>query len=121
MIENCYTEYFLGLLSQTLLFHWCTPKYSHHIALDKLHGRIQDHIDKFIEVYLAKFNKQPVNKFNIKMTACSDCDNLEGYYNLQIDNLKKIKGALSKATELQGIVESMVADIDQFIYLIRLQ
>ena len=121
MIENCYTEYFLCLLSQTLLFHWCTPKYSHHIALDKLHGRIQDHIDKFIEVYLAKFKKQPVPKFTIKMTASSDCENMDEYYNLQLDHLKKIKTALNKATELQGIVESMVADIEQFLYLLRLE
>ena len=121
MSENCYTEYFLGLLSQTLLFHWCTHKYSHHLALDKLHGRIQDHIDKFIEVYLAKFNKQPVNKFNIKMTATSDCENMDEYYTSHIEVLKKIKTSLNKASELQGIIESMVADIQQFLYLIRLE
>ena len=121
MIENCYTEYFLSLLSQTLLFHWCTPKYSHHIALDKLHSSIQNHIDKFVEVYLAKFNKQPINKFTIKITANSDCDNIDVYYNTQLDNLKKIKTSLTKASELQGIIEGMVADIQQFLYLYRLE
>ena len=121
MNENCYTECFLCLLSQTLLYHWCTPKYSHHIALDKLHGRIQDHIDKFIEVYLARFKKQPVPKFTIKMSAKNDCENMDEYYNIQIEYLKKIKTSLNKANELQGIIESMIADIQQFLYLIRLE
>lgn len=120
MSDNCHMEYFLGLLSQTLLFHWCTPKYSHHLALDKVHGRLQDHIDKFVEVSIAKYNKQPVKPFNIKMTATSNCNNLVSYYETQIDTLKKIKTSLKSATELQGIVESMIADINQHIYLLRL-
>ena len=123
MSENSYTEYFLGLLAQTLLFHWCTPTYSHHIALDKLHSRLQDKTDRFIEVYLAKFNKQPVAKFNIDVSASSDCSDLNGYYNTQKENLKKIKIALNKAgaTGLVGIIEDMTSDIDQFLYLIRLE
>ena len=121
MNDNCYTEYFLCLLSQTLMFHWCTPKYSHHLALDKVHGRLQDHIDKFVEVYLARFNKQPVKPFNVKMTATSDCSNLVSYYETQIKTLKKIKTSLKDATELQGIVESMIADINQHIYLLKLE
>ena len=55
------------------------------------------------------------------MTASSDCENMDDYYNFQLEHLKKIKTALNKATELQGIVESMVADIQQFLYLIRLE
>lgn len=120
MNENCYTEYFLSLISQTLLLHWCTPKYSHHIALDKLLGKIQDHIDKFVEIYLAKYNKQPVKTFTINITAHSNCDDLVGYYNIQIENLKKIKTSLKSANELQGIIEGMIADIEQCIYLLKL-
>ena len=121
MNDNCYTEYFLCLLSQTLMFHWCTPKYSHHLALDKVYARLQDHIDKFVEVYLARFNKQPVKTFNVKMTATSDCSNLVGYYETQIKTLKKIKTSLKDSTELQGIVESMIADVTQHIYLLKLE
>jgi hypothetical protein len=123
-MNNCYTEYFLGLLSQTLLFHWCTPKYSHHLAIDKLYGRLQDKSDRFIEVYLAKFNKQPVNNFNIEISASSDCDNIFTYYEAQKENLKKIKTALNKpqaASGLQGIVDDIISDIDQCIYLLRLE
>ena len=46
---------------------------------------------------------------------------MDEYYNFQLDHLKRIKTALNKATELQGIVESMVADIEQFLYLLRLE
>ena len=54
------------------------------------------------------------------MTATSNCNNLVSYYETQIDNLKRIKTTLKSATELQGIVESMIADINQHIYLLRL-
>ena len=121
MNDNCYTEYFLCLISQTLLFHWCTPKYSHHIALDKVLSRLQEHIDKFVEIYLARFNKQPVKPFNVKMTATSNCSDLVGYYETQIKTLKKIKTSLKDSTELQGIVEGMIADIIQCIYLLKLE
>jgi hypothetical protein len=120
MSENCYSECFLALLSQTLLFHWCTPKYAHHMALDKLLARLQDHIDKFVEVYLAKFNKQPVKPFNIKMTANSDCSKIIPYYEHQLEHLKKIKTSLKTSTELQGIIEGMCADIIQCIYILNL-
>ena len=120
MSENCYTEYFLSLFSQTYLFHWCTPKYAEHMSLDKLLNKLKEHIDKFVEIYLAKFNKQPVQPFNISMKASSDCSDIIGYYETQIDNLKKIKNALKTAPELQGIVEGMVGDINQAIYVMKL-
>ena len=121
MNDNCFTEYFLSLLSQTLLFHWCTPKYSHHIALNKLYDLLQVHIDKFVEVYLARFNKQPVKPFNIKMTANSNCSNLVGYYETQLENLRKINTSFKSASELQSIIESIIIDIEQTIYLLKLE
>lgn len=103
------------------MFHWCTPKYSHHLALDKVHGRLQDHVDKFVEVYLARSNKQPVKPFNINITAITCCSNLVDYYETQIENLKKIKTSLKGANELHDIVEGMIADINQHIYLLKLE
>jgi ribosomal protein L17 len=55
------------------------------------------------------------------MSAKNDCENMDEYYNIQIEYLKKIKTSLNKANELQGIIESMIADIQQFLYLIRLE
>lgn len=121
MSDNNYTEFFLGLLGQIKLFHWSIMKYSIHIALDKLHTDLSNNIDKFVETYIGKFNKQPLNKFTINMTATSDCDNLLLYLDTQRENLKKIRTSLNKATELQNIIDEMMGNIDQSIYLIRLE
>ncbi len=121
MNDNCYTEYFLGLLGQIKLFHWSIMKYSVHIALDKLHSELSENIDKFVEIYIGKFNKQPLNKFTINMTATSDCDNLYSYLDINRENLKKIRTSLNKTNELQNIIDEMLGNIDQCIYLIRLE
>ncbi len=120
MSDNIYTEFFLELLSQIKLFHWSVMKYSMHIALDKLHSQLSDNIDKFVEIYIGKFNKQPLNKFVIKMSATSDCDNIILYLDKQRDNLKKIRISLNKTTELQNIIDEMLGNIDQSIYLMNL-
>jgi len=121
MSDNIYTEFFLGLLGQIKLFHWSVMKYSIHIALDKLHSQLSDNIDKFVEIYIGKFNRQPLNTFIINMTASSDCNNILSYLDTQRDNLKKIRTSLNKTSELQNIIDEMLGNIDQSIYLIRLE
>jgi len=121
MSDNCYTEYFLGLLGQIKLFHWSIMKYSIHIALDKLHTELSDNIDKFVEIYIGKFNKQPLNNFTINMTATSDCNNLYSYLDNNREQLKKIRTSLNKTSELQNIIDEMLGNIDQCIYLIKLE
>ncbi len=118
---HIYSEYFLGLLAQIKLFHWSIMKYSAHIALDKLHSELSENIDKFVEIYIGKFNKQPLNKFTINMTATSDCVNLYSYLDINRENLKKIRTSLNKTSELQNIIDEMLGNIDQCIYLLRLE
>jgi len=121
MSDKIYIEYFLGLLGQIKLFHWSTMKYSHHIALDKLHSSLSENVDNFIEIYIGKFNKQPLNKFNISMTASSDTSNIYNYLELEIEKIKKIRGHLNKATELQNIIDEMMGNINQCKYLLNLE
>ena len=121
MSYNVYTEFFLGLLGQIKLFHWSVMKYSIHVALDKLHSELSDNIDKFVEIYIGKFNRQPLNKFTINITATSDCSNIISYLDIQRENLKKIRTSLNKTSELQNIIDEMLGNIDQAIYLIRLE
>lgn len=121
MSDKIYIEYFLNLLNQIKLFHWTVMKYSEHIALDKLHSSLSENIDKFIEIYIGKFNKQPMTKFNISITISSDTSNINNYLELEIEKIKKIRATLNKATELQNIIDEMLGDINQCKYLLKLQ
>jgi hypothetical protein len=120
MSDNMYTEYFLCLLSQIKLFHWSVKSYAAHVALDKLHSALSETIDKFMEVYIGKFELQPVEVFEITMNATSDCKDLYLYIKNQRENIKKIRTALNKSTELQNILDEMLGDINQTLYLLNL-
>jgi hypothetical protein len=45
---------FLEMMHMVKLYHWKTTSYAEHKATDELHGRISEHIDKFVEVLLGK-------------------------------------------------------------------
>lgn len=117
---HIYTEYFLGLLTQIKLFHWSVKSYSAHVALDKLHSTLSDNVDKFVEAYIGKYKLQPIQPFNINITATSNCQNIIEYLQSQYENIKKIRTGVNKATELQNIIDEMLGNIDQSIYLLNL-
>lgn len=110
----------LGLLSQIKLYHWATMKYSIHKALDELHSKIHTNVDKFVESYVGRFKKQPLKKFTIHTSANTNMDELITWLETERDNLDKMQKPLAKASELQNILQEMVADFDTAIYLCKL-
>ena len=120
MDEQNITEYFLGLLGQIKLFHWSTMSYAQHKALDDLHSALSGHVDKFVEVYIGKFEKQPLKVFKIKMDATSDSKKLMKFLEDEREVLRKMHGQLTKSSELQNILDEMMADISTAIYLCNL-
>jgi hypothetical protein len=121
MSENIYSEFFLGFLGQIKLFHWYAIKYSEHIALDNLHISLSENIDKFMEIYIGKFNKQPIKPFIITMNATNEINNMRTYLNTQIEMLKKIRSNCNKSPELQNIIDEMYGNINQCIYILRFE
>ena len=72
-------EYFFGLIGQIKLYHFSTMKYSTHKTLDDFHEGLSDLIDKLLEVYIGRFDKQPLEIFEINMKATTDISNLINY------------------------------------------
>lgn len=129
MADNLYTEYFLGLLGQIKLFHWTTRKYSTHKALDELHKNLSEDIDKFIEVYIGKNNanssdSNETQDFVINMRAKTMLDNdIKECLKYHNENLRKIRNTKfnKNSTELQNIIDNMIANINQSLYLLNLE
>jgi hypothetical protein len=120
MEENKFIEYFLGLLGQIKVFHWGTMEYGKHKALDELHSSLSGHVDKFIEVFMGHYKKQPIKNFKINMTAHSDLSKLEKFLETERENIRKLKGLFKSVSELQNIIDEMLATFNQSIYLCRL-
>ena len=91
--EKFLFKYFLGLLGQIKVFHWATMNYSKHKALDDLHSSLSNNIDELMEVYIGKFDKQPLELFDISMNANSNTNKIIDYLN---ENREIIRGIRNK-------------------------
>lgn len=119
--EKTFFEFFLGLLGQIKVLHWSTMSYSNHKALDDLHKNLSELVDEFIEVYMGRFNKQPIEIFTINMNATSDTNNIIPYLEEQREIIRNIRNKHFKTTtEIQNIVDSMMSLISNTIYLCKL-
>lgn len=114
-------EYFLGLLGQVKVFHWTTMKFSIHKALDDLHSTLSSNIDELMEVYIGKYERQPINTFTISMNATSDTKNLLNYLKEQRELIRGIRNKNFKnCCEIQTILDNMLSAISRTIYLSNL-
>jgi hypothetical protein len=114
-------EYFLGLIGQIKLFHFSTMKYSTHKTLDDFHEGLSDLIDKLLEVYIGRYNKQPLEIFEITMKATSDVSNLKSYLNTEREVIRGIRiKTFKNNSEIQNIIDEIIALFDRTIYLCNL-
>jgi hypothetical protein len=122
-IEKHLMEYFIGLLGQIKIYHWSTMSYVIHKALDELHSNLSDNIDEVMEVYIGKYNKQPINKFEINISAANtDSSNIIDYLELERENIKGIRNKYFKSSsEIQNIIDNMLGSISKTIYLCKLK
>lgn len=112
--------YFMSLLSQIKLFHWSTMSYAKHKALDELHTSLSDKIDLFVEAYIGKYKKQPLKVFEVNTTATTNTDNIENYLDANRDLIDSLQKGFNKVSELQNILQEIMAELDKTIYLCRL-
>jgi hypothetical protein len=120
--EKTLFQFFLGFIGQVKLFHWTTMTYSIHKALDDLHSSLSENVDKLIEVYIGKFDKQPIENMTINMTAETDTTNLIIYLENQRENIKKMRNtAFKSCSEIQSIMDEIMGSINTTIYLCKLK
>jgi DNA-binding ferritin-like protein len=120
--EKFLFEFFLGFLGQIKIYHWSTMSYATHKALDELHSSLSDNIDEFMEVYIGKYNKQPIDVFNINIKGNSDTTNIIQYLQTQRDHIRTIRNKQFKScSEIQNILDTMMGEINKTIYLCNLK
>lgn len=122
MAEKQLFEYFLGLLGQIKIYHWSTMSYSTHKALDDLHLSLSSNIDEIMEVYIGKFNRQPIEPFEIQMKANSNISDIIGYLENERENIRGMRTKLFKtSSEIQNLIDNMLGSISRTIYLCKLK
>jgi DNA-binding ferritin-like protein len=117
---------FLQILLAIKIYHWKTMSYSTHKATDELYSKLNDNIDHFVEVMLGKNkNNKRINLSKVKTLPLMDFTSNE-QLKREMDNfiiyLNKLNLLIKEElnTDLFNIRDEILADINQFLYLLTL-
>lgn len=112
---------FLEILNVIKLYHWKTRSYSQHKATDELYENLNKNIDEFVEVLLGKDESRI--KLMEKRIDLADSENLKDFkariyeyrqfltdFNIHFDG--------KKDSDLLSIRDQILANINQFLYLL---
>ena len=121
------TVKFFELLLMIKLFHWKTTSHSIHKATDELYTKLNDHMDKFIEILLGKtgIRTNLLTKHNISLIDLSTKDqlikkiNLYKSYMVNLSNNSFIRSMTN--TDLLNVRDEILGDLNQFLYLLTLE
>jgi DNA-binding ferritin-like protein len=114
---------FLSLLNIVKIYHWKTHSYPTHKATDELYDKLNENIDKFIEVLLGKFDNR-INLTKVKSIPIKDFTSLEQMkreivnykgYLIGLDYNKTMRSMSN--SDLYNIRDEILGDLNQFLYL----
>jgi DNA-binding ferritin-like protein len=118
------TVVFLEMLLMVKLFHWKTTSYVTHKATDDLYTKLNANIDEFIEVLLGKsgFRTDLMSNKTIRLVDLSSAESLKreieafkGYL-VSLNDNKAMKQMSN--TDLYNIRDTLLGDMNQFLYLL---
>lgn len=122
---NQVTTKFFEMLFLVKLFHWRTKSYAAHKATDELYGKLNEHMDKFMELFLGKQNDgRMIFKHNtIRAVDLSSLDALKS----RVEDFKRYLQDLTKKldpsfdSDLLNLRDEVLGDMNQFLYLLSLK
>jgi len=110
----------LEMLNVVKLYHWKTRSYSQHKATDELYGRLNENIDKFVEVLLGKDGSRiDMIEKNIYLKDYSETSDFKQKIYEYREFLKDLSIYFDNRndSDLISIRDDILADINQFLYL----
>ena len=112
-------KFFFTLQITNKLYHLNTKSFARHKAVDAFDTAILDHIDKFAEVFIGRYNVRPsVSSIRVDQTVLTDTDIIKLFEQAReylYSHFEQIKD-----TELLNIRDEIVADINKTLYLFTL-
>lgn len=113
----------LTLRNQVKIYHWETKLYSRHKSTDDLVDKLDESIDKFVEVYIGKYGKPSLNSKTGRITLRNFNDKEAPVLLKQaVDWMTyKLPQLLKKTdTDLLNIRDEILAHLNQTLYLFTL-
>ena len=113
----------MTLRDQVKLYHWQTLNYPRHIATNDLVTKLDANIDQFVEVYIGKYGRPKLSgkTASIRLRNHSDKEAIallkEAIGWLSTELSRKLK---KTDTDLLNIRDTIIADLNQTLYLFTL-
>jgi len=123
---------FLTMVNTVKLYHWKTTSYSTHKATDDLYAKMGELTDKFMEVMLGKEemggrgkllnNRAGGYTLNLSLFSSNNefKKQIEHYKSFLINLSKDAKFNLAMNVDLMAIRDELLAELNQFLYLLSL-
>jgi hypothetical protein len=114
---------FITMREQVKIYHWQTFSYPRHVATNDLVTKLDASIDQFVEVYISKYGRPSFTgkTSTIKLNNYKDSEMTKFVKDavswLEHDLPSKLK---KTDTELLNIRDTLVADLNQTLYLFTL-
>lgn len=111
----------MELLNMIKLYHWKTKSYGHHIATNDMYQKLDEHIDKFVEIYLGKTQTR-IKKWDQQLTVIQY--NRENTFKSKLLEYREMLSDLNlcfdekKDTDLLTIRDDILSDLNRFLYLL---
>lgn len=119
--------FFLHFETNVKMYHWMTHSYPRHVASDKLHERLLELSDRFVEVYIGKYQRPSFTKKDLAALQLDTHTHAEKDIVTFLDRMsvyltKDIFKFISaeKDTDLVNIRDEILAEINQAKYLFTL-
>lgn len=111
---------FIEMLNVVKIYHWKTRSYAQHKATDELYERLNENIDKFVEILLGK-DETRIKLVEKKMKAIDTTDKKdfkERIYRYR-DFLTEMNIYFDEKrdSDLLSLRDEILGDINQFLYL----
>lgn len=122
--RNHIIKRFLEILNVVKLYHWKTFEYAEHKSTDDIHEKLEGHLDRFVEVYLGKDSSR-ITHWNKQMNTIQydNSKNFKRRVHDFRDYVIKLKKCFTHDadSDLSNICDEILADINQFLYLLTLK
>jgi hypothetical protein len=117
---NHLTKLFFSLKIVNKLYHWNTTSYPRHIASDRFDDVLEGIVDKFMEVFIGKYQIKPmIHKISIDDALITD-NGIESAYKQVREILLQMQNNIPD-TDLLNIRDELVGEINKNLYLFTLK
>ena len=117
-------HFFFTLRDQIKIYHWQTLSYSRHKATDGVIKELDEHIDKFVEVWAGKYGRSRLTSTTNSVSVRNLGD--AAMVRFVKESIGYLQGALTKSlaandTDLTNIRDEMLGNLHQLLYLFTLK